>query len=379
MVSGSQGVYEELGVRPIINAQGNRTVIGGSSISKAIAEARDEANEHYVPMEELLEKSGEYVARLVGAEAAYVTSGCCAALALSACACLAGNDTDRMAQLPDTSGMPNEIIIQHAQRYSYDRCYTVSGARLVPVGDDHGCSAEQIEAAIEPNTAAIAYLIRADVDDGCVPLEEAVEIAHRNGLPAIADAAAQLYPLDYFLRNAQSADLVCFGGKYMGAPQSTGFLCGRKDLVQSAVDQGFIGFQTGGGRAIGRPMKVDRQDVVALVAAAKAWMTMNHEDRLLGYDARLSVVQRALRGIPGVESKIDRVSQYYGVSLDVSLDTAGVGKTVHQVARELDEGEPRIWVMTGDSEDSFKVNAHALNEGEEQIVADRLSQVLRGN
>ena len=377
MSDGSTGVYEELGVRPVINAQGNRTVIGGSSISRAIAAARDEANERYVPMEELLQKSGEYIAQLVGAEAAYVTSGCCAALALSACACLAGNDAEKMAQLPDTSGMANEIIVQQAQRYSYDRCYTVSGARLVPVGDDQGCSADQIEAAIGPKTAAVAYLINSDANDGCVSLEEAVEVAHRNGLPAIADAAAQLYPLDFFMRNAQAADLVCFGGKYVGAPHSTGFLCGRSDLVKSASDQGFIGFQTGGGQALGRGMKVDRQDVVALVAALRTWLTMNHEDRLMEYDSRLSVVQRTLRSIPGVEARIARVSQYFGLSLKVSLDVEKIGKTAHRVARELDEGEPRIWVMTDDSSDTFTVNAHALNEGEDKIVAERLSEALK--
>ena len=378
MSDGSTGVYEELGVRPVINAQGNRTVIGGSSISRTIAEARDQANERYVPMEELLQKSGEYIARLVGAEAAYVTSGCCAALALSACACLAGDDPEKMAQLPDTSGMANEIIVLQAQRYSYDRCYTVSGARLVPVGDDKGCSADQIEAAIGPKTAAVAYLINSAADDGCVSLEEAVEVAHRNGLPAIADAAAQLYPLDFFMRNAQAADLVCFGGKYVGAPHSTGFLCGRSDLVKSASDQGFIGFQTGGGQALGRAMKVDRQDVVALVAALRTWLTMNHEDRLMEYDSRLSVVQRTLRSIPGVEARISRVSHYFGLSLKVSLDVEKIGKTAHRVARDLDEGEPRIWVMTDDSSDTFTVNAHALNEGEDKIVAERLSEALKG-
>ena len=377
MSDGSTGVYEELGVRPVINAQGNRTVIGGSSLSRAIAEARDEANERYVPMEELLQKSGEYIAQLVGTEAAYVTSGCCAALALSACACLAGDDAEKMAQLPDTSGMANEIIVLQAQRYSYDRCYTVSGARLVPVGDDKGCSADQIEAAIGPKTAAVAYLINSAADDGCVSLEEAVEVAHRNGLPAIADAAAQLYPLDFFMRNAQAADLVCFGGKYVGAPHSTGFLCGRSDLVKSASDQGFIGFQTGGGQALGRAMKVDRQDVVALVAALRTWLTMNHEDRLMEYDSRLSVVQRTLRSIPGVEARIARVSHYFGLSLKVSLDVEKIGKTAHRVARDLDEGEPRIWVMTDDSSDTFTVNAHALNEGEDKIVAERLSEALK--
>ena len=86
-------------------------------------------------------------------------------------------------------------------------------------------------------------------------------------------------------------------------------------------------------------MKVDRQDVVALVAALRTWLTMNHEDRLMEYDSRLSVVQRSLRSIPGVEARIARVSQYFGLSLKVSLDVEKIGKTAHRVARELDEGE----------------------------------------
>ena len=350
-----------------------------SSISRAIAEARDEANERYVAMEELLDKSGEYIARLVGTEAAYVTAGCCAALALSACACLAGNDPDKMAQLSRHVGDgqrdhrpagPALLLrpLLHGQRRP-GSCRSATTRAALP---------EQIEAAIGPRTAAVAYLINSANEDDCLPLEEAVEIAHRNGLPAIADAAAQLYPLDFFMRNAQAADLVCFGGKYIGAPHSTGFLCGRSDLVKSASDQGFIGFQTGGGQALGRGMKVDRQDVVALVAALKTWLTMNHEDRLMEYDARLSVVQRSLRSIPGVEARIARVSQYFGLSLNVSLDVDKIGKTAHKVARELDEGEPRIWVMTDDSSDTFTVNAHTLNEGEEKIVAERLSEALKG-
>ena len=132
-VTRDTSVYERLGVRPIINAQGNRTVLGGSQPTAVVKEAMDRADGSYVEMRELLEKSGEYIAEILGVEAAYVTSGCAAALALSAAACIAGNDPDKVAQLPNTTGLKNEIIIHNSHRFGYDQCYRVAGATLVGV------------------------------------------------------------------------------------------------------------------------------------------------------------------------------------------------------------------------------------------------------
>ena len=378
MATGSgTSVYSRLGVRPIINAQGNRTVLGGSATTPAVAAAMEEANHTYVEMRELLEKSGEFIAEMLGVEAAYVTSGCSAALALSAAACMTGRDPDKIAQLPDTTGMRNEVILQKPQQYSYDRSYTVPGAKLVRAGDDDGCTAEQLESAIGPNTAALAYLIRAGEDDSVTPLEQVVEMAHSRGLPVIADAAARIYPLEYFRRNAQSADLVCFGAKYIGAPQSAGYVCGKKELVDAVVDHGFIGFQTGGGRAFGRPMKLDKQEIIGVVTAIEQWFTMNHEDRLIGYEETLTTVQRELAGTPGVESKLEQVDQYFGVTLNVTFDAEALGKTAQDVAAELDAGTPRIAVSAPD-DGTIAVNAHALKEGEELIVAEHLRMALGG-
>ena len=370
-------IYARIGARAVINAQGNRTVLGGSATVPEVTAAMAAANDTYVEMSELLARSGEYIADLLGVEAAYVTSGCSAALAFSAAACMTGRDLDKIAQLPDTTGLKNEIVIQKAQRYSYDRSYTVPGARLVEAGDEDGCTSDQLREAIGASTAAVAYFIRAIEPGAVVSLEEAVEIAHDAGVPLIADAAAQIYPIDYLLRNAQSTDLVCFGAKYMGAPQSSGFLCGRKELVDAASDQGFIAFQENGGLSFGRPMKLDKQEVVAVVTAVERWLKMNHEDRLLVYEERLETARQILAGTPGLRLEIENVPQYYGSSLNVTVDPETVGKTAQDIADELDGGDPRIWVMMTDNR-TFEVNAHALNEGEEVIVAERIRAAAGG-
>ena len=374
-ISIGNDVYDELGVRVVINAQGNRTVLGGSSPWGEVRSAMDTANQHYVEMEELLEKSGRYIADFLGSEGAYVTSGAGAALALSAAACMAGDDQDKIAQLPDTTGLKSEILIQRTHRYSYDRCLTSTGGKLVEVGDDDGCTAEQFEEAIGPNTAAVAFLVQPDQHENSLLIEDVVRIAHGKGVPVIADAAAQNYPAEVFRGNAQAADLVCFGAKYLGAPHSTGFVCGKKDLIDAVVAQGFIAFQTDGGNSIGRPMKVDRNGVIAVTTAVKTWLTMNHEDRLMGVEAKLSTVQHGLRGIPNLKTDLQQVAQYWGFSLVLNLDTEALGKTAQAVADELADGDPRIF-LTADDDSTITVNAHALNDGEEEIVAEHLRNAL---
>ena len=373
----SNDVYTRLGVRPIINAQGHRTVVGGSTLSPPVVEAMEQAGESFVEMRELLERSGEYIADRLGVEAACVTSGGFAALYLSAAACIAGSDPEKIKRLPDTSGMRRRFLLQKKQHYTYDRAYSACGGELVLVGDDDGCTLDELEQAIGPDTAAIAYLVKPEPDDSVVSLEDAVALAHSHGLPAIADAAAQNYPLDYFLRNAQSADLACFGAKYLGAPHSTGFVCGTKEMVDGAVAHGFIAFQHDGGNAIGRGFKVDRQEVIGVVAAVDGWLSMNHEDRILGYDAKLSKVERALEHVAHVSTGVVQNPNYWQIGLHVTLDTAALGKSAERVAQEMDEGSPRVWVNV-EGKDTVVVNAHALYDGDEEVVAERLAHVLGG-
>ena len=368
-------VYEKLGVRHVINANGNQTVLGGSTPPPQVQEAMDEASLHWVEMEELLEKTGEYISGVLGTEAAIVTSGCAAALTLSTAACIAGNDPDNIGRLPDTTGMKNEVLIQKKQRYGFDRCFTLAGGRLVEVGDESGCSPEQLAEAIGPKTAAIAYFLQPGSDSSVVSLEETVK-AHTLDVPVIADAASQIYPLEYFRNSAQGADLVCFGAKYFGAPHSSGIVCGKKDLVDAVVAQGFIAYQNEGRRAWGRPMKLDRQEIVGVAVALDLWFSMNHEDRILDYHRRMSDIQRGLAGIPNISTNVVQNQRFYESSLLVVIDPKA-GKTAQQVAQELDAGNPRVWVgVQGD--DTIIINAHVLNEGDQHIIAERLRDALAG-
>ena len=386
-------IYSALDIRPIINCQGQRTMLGGSRLSNNVFQSMETSNTRWALMREVMEKASEYVAHHMGVEATYITSGCAAALALSTAACISRKNPVHRGELPNTMGMRNEILLQKKQQYGYDRAFTSTGGKLLYVGDENSCSKKDLENSIGPNTAALAYLVQSPPDKNILSLEDIVDIGRANDIPVIADAASQIYPIEYFLKIAQTADLVCFAGKFFGAPNSTGFVCGNKSLVDAVADQGFIAFQTqpDGQRAIGRPMKMDRQSIIALVSALRTWLTMNHEDRLLSVDRMLGWIRSEFSSIPNIKTKIVTTEHFYGSSsMLVEMDTEVLGKTPEDVAMELDQGDPRIWIVLPEGDfygaeylhygamntNTFAINAHALEDGEEKIVAERIRSVL---
>src|SRR5258708_10210572 len=127
-------------------------------------------------MQALLERAGQVVGGLLDAGAGLVTAGVAAALALGSAACIAGVDTDKMARLPDTSGMANQILIQAGHRYHYERAATVPGGRLVEVGEKSGTTAAQLRSALGQNVAAVMFPAHLDGKPGALAPAEGIGI-----------------------------------------------------------------------------------------------------------------------------------------------------------------------------------------------------------
>lgn len=235
-------IYESFGLSPLINAAGTKTRLGGVRMADEVQDAMRAAADYSVDLAELQGVASAVIAELTGAEAGYITSGAAAGLTLSAAASLTGTDPSRIDRLPDTREMPNQIVIARTHRNSYDHAWRAAGAHLVEVGlNDTGVGSGmrtldswELEAAINERTVALAFVAtRTNVRT----LEMFVRVAHAHDLPVLVDAAAQLPPaanLRIFIE--EGADLVAFsGGKAVGGPQSTGFLAGRKHLIQAVL------------------------------------------------------------------------------------------------------------------------------------------------
>ena len=379
MASNWGGIYKELGARPIINAIGSVTMLGGSTPIPEVREAMAQADGAWIPLMELEEKAGDVIAKMVNVPAAYITSGAGSALTLATAAAMAGDDDDKIQQLPNTAGMKNEILIQTRQRYWYDRCLELAGAKLVQFGSEEETTEQDLEQAIGPNTAAVHYYaVEQEPDPHALSLEKTIEIAHARGVLVMVDAAGQIYPLDNFGKYIRmGADFQCIAAKYTGATQSVGLALGTKEMIRKIGLQAFASYEGRRIRGIGRPQKVDRQEMVGAVAAVRRWMTMNHEERLADSEQKCQNVIVALAGIPGVKAElITNVIGHHAYGVNLALDPAIAGMTLVDVVARLKEGEPPIWTRVRDGEDFITIHAFGMNPGEDKIIGERIAALF---
>ncbi|MCH9018226.1 MAG: aminotransferase class V-fold PLP-dependent enzyme [Chloroflexi bacterium] len=365
--------YQRLGVEPIINAAGSVTKYGGTRTRPEVLEVMAGAARIMVNVDELNRKAGEEIARLTGAEAGFVCSGAAGGLVLQAAACIAGKDPVKMRQLPDTTGMKNEIIIQNMHRFPYEQAYRAGGAKLVEIGDSRYSHPWELEGAIGENTAAVAFLCAPLTNRRAIPLAQVCEIAHSRGVPVVVDAASMLPPrknIKKFL--AEGADMVAFsGGKGIRGPQGTGILCGRADLIEAAAAH------ANPAQFLGRPMKVAKEEIVGLVTALSMFLEEDEEAEMRAYRTQAERVVDALSEVPGLKITLEHDEHDYLIPhalLHFGPDWRGPSR--NEIAKAMEQGEQAIYLHQLGQPDELAVDPLNLTEEETAIVIRRLREEL---
>ena len=374
----AEGIYQRLGVRRVIHASGTTTRYGGSLLRPEALEAMREASQMLVNMDELNEAAAAAIARLLGAEAAFITAGASSGLILQAAACIAGVDPAKITRLPDTRGMKNEIVIQRAHRFAYDQAYRVPGGVLVEIGLARRTQAFELEDAITERTAAVAYLISPFTrPPGILSLEEVIAIAHRRGVPVIVDAASMLPPRENLTKFTRlGADLVSFsGGKGIRGPQSTGFLLGRRDLIRAVTLNGSPN------QAIGRAAKTSKEEIAGLLTALELFLGEDEAAEMKRYRDVCTTIADGLVGIHGLrvvveQDPINRVIPHTCIYFTEDWR----GPSGHAVQVALAAGEPHIYVQQGGHQggyfDEIAIDPINLQPGDEPILVKRLREEL---
>ena len=226
-----------------------------------------EAGGKFCKLDELHEKVGERIAGLLEVEAAYVTASAASGLVLTTAACMAGTDPERIARLPDSSGMRSQVVIQRLHRIGYDQAIRLAGATLVVV-DDGEPPLGAMGDAVGGDTAAIFCMAHRLEEPGSLRIEDFVALSRESGVPLVVDAASECPPMSTLTRfSREGADLVIFsGGKSLLGPQSTGLVVGRPDLIAACAANGNP-FAT-----VGRPMKVSREEVIGFLKALESYL-----------------------------------------------------------------------------------------------------------
>ncbi len=371
--------YQKLGVEKIINAAGTYTYLTASVMPPEVQRAVAQAALHPVVLADLQKKSGEYLAKRLRCEGAVVTSGASGALTLATAACVVSANNCKPDQLPqETAGMRNEVIVQKAHRYEYDHAMQLCGVRIVEV-----VTVEDYKRAFTDKTIMTNFFNAAD--GGEIDRKTWLAIAHEHQVPCHMDAAADMPPIaNLWNYTGMGYDLVCFsGGKGIRGPQNAGLLLGRKHLTDLAAAN-----NSPVGDAVGRGMKVAKEQIVGMVAAVDWLLAQNDETNQAEYMRRADAVMRAVKGIPSMKAEvyIPEIANHVPHVI-LAYDPKTVGVTPKQVQERLRIQSPRIELnpSTGESnsqmgphsnENTIVVGVWMMLPGEAEIVGKRLNEVL---
>ena len=363
----SNNPYLAIGVRPFINCCSVRTMHGGSLMLPQVRAAMAEASRHFVNLDELMEKAGQRIAELTGSEAALVTCGSAAAVALGTMACVAGNDPIKMLRLPDTSGMANRVVMVKNQRFAYDQAIRMSGTVIVEVE-----TIEELDAAFEQPVAMVAVLGTHE-HESRVRMEDLLARTKPRGVPIMVDAASEhlVRPSPWLVRGA---DLVIYsGGKFLRGPQTSGLLLGRRDLVEAAWRN------ASPHQALGRPMKVSKEDVIGLLTAVEYWIEQRDvSEEMARWQGQNAEIARLVEAVPGVRTEVIAPEGVVVVpALRIIWDRTKIGLDGPGLRLAVLEGSPRIMLDDHSAKaDRISVDPFQLQPGEAAEVGRAIARAL---
>ena len=368
-------IYRAMGVEPIINCRGSYTIIGGSIKRPKVKLALEAASTNFVQLDELAEAVGKRLAELTKSEWGMVSSGCAAGVKHITAACVTGGSPERLIRIPDLTGFEKtEVIIPRYSRQHYDHAVRNIGVKIITVS-----TPEELEKAINSKTAMI-YLTSgtpgAASDTGQpLSLEVIASIAKPKNIPILMDAAAESLTIPpYHLK--RGADIVAYsGGKTIRGPQSAGLMLGNKNILLAAWQA------SAPHHGPGRDNKLDRDEILGMVAAVEDWLERDHEGEWKRWLSWLEVISKKVTQINGISTKVIEpvnLNNKYPV-LHIIWDPEKFYVTGYEIAEEVGRNKPRIALGNRDEPDgttSIQITPGHMQAGEEKIVADRLFEVL---
>ncbi|MBY6259741.1 DgaE family pyridoxal phosphate-dependent ammonia lyase [Phytobacter diazotrophicus] len=363
-------IYEKYQLKQVINASGRMTMLGVSTPRPEVAEAVLNGMNHYFEMKDLVNKTGDYIAKLLEVEGATVVSCASAGIAQSVAAVLVKDSDWLLENLHSTTIENNEIVLPRGHNVNFGApvgtMVAQGGGKVVEAGYANECSADQLAAAISPRTAAILYIKSHHcVQKSMLSVEQAAVVARKHNLPLIVDAAAE-EDLQCYYR--AGADLVIYSGAKAIEGPTSGLVIGRTQYVE------WVKRQAAG---IGRAMKVGKEGILGLTCAIEHYLSATKE----------SGAEMVAKMTPF----IDRLNTLNGVSARVVWDSAG-----RDIARsEIKFDEAITGIATGELVSALKQGEYAIyfrgykaNEGiieadvrsvsaeQLDIVANRIAEEL---
>ena len=363
--------YDELGVATVINCEGTMTMLGGSILRPELEAVMAMAGRHFVSIPELEVAAGKRIAemlKLPDGYSALVTSGAAAAIQSGLAGILTGDNEALIRQLPDLTGMKSEVIIQKSHRNPFDHQLRSTGVKLIVIE-----SRDELRQAVNDRTAMMHFSNFANAE-GQIKVDEWARLAKQYNVPCMNDAAADTPPVSHLWDyTSMGYDLVTFsGGKAMRGPQCAGLLIGRKDLVANALLNNSPHEDT-----LGRSQKVGKEEIIGMVKAVELYLQEDHDALNREWQGQLENVARELNKVPGVSTSffVPDIANHVP-HMQITWDSK-ISLQPHEASKLLRNSKPSIVIAGGEGRPGLAMSSFMLQPGEDKIVAQQLSRILR--
>lgn len=364
-------IFEKYNLKQVINTSGRMTALGVSTPRPEVVQAAMDGMNQYFEMKDLVNKTGEYIARLLDVEGATVVSCASAGIAQSVAAVLVKESDWLLENLHITPIENNEIVLPKGHNVNFGApvgtMVALGGGRLVEAGYANECSAAHLAAAITPRTAAILYIKSHHcVQKSMLSVEQAVVVARKHNLPLIVDAAAE-EDLQCYYR--AGADLVIYSGAKAIEGPTSGLVIGKTQYVE------WVKRQTAG---IGRAMKVGKEGILGLTCAIEHYLSATKES---GAEmvAKMTPFIDALNTLNGVSARVVWDSAGRDIArAEIKFDEAVTGIGTGELVEALKQGQYAIYFRGYKANEGIiEADVRSVDQAQLEIVARRIAEVIK--
>lgn len=358
------------GLKRVINASGRMSILGVSTPTNRVMEAMKEGGQSYVEVADLVNKAGNHIATKLQSEDAVVVNSASSGIALSVAGIVTQGNRRKSERLHQDKIAKNEVILLKGHNVQYgapiETMVYLGGGQLVEVGYANEGTSSHIEEAISENTAAILYVkSHHAVQKNMISVEEAWEVAQRNNIPLIIDAAAE----EDLLKYVQYSDLAIYSGSKAIEGPTSGIVAGKSKLIE------WVKVQL---HCSGRSMKVGKETTFGLLQAIDDYFV-----KVDNSEAEKEVVEilHTLNDIDRVH--VTTVQDEAGRAIyraRIQIDEKVIDLSAKEVVDSIKNGEIAIYPRDyGVRQGYFDIDPRPLQNDDIHVINHTLRTILGGN
>lgn len=367
-----ENVYARYKVKRVINASGKMTILGGSKVSKTVSEAMKEGASNFFEVKDLLEKTGVYIANLIGVEDAYIVNSASGGIAQCVASCITKKDPRYILDIYNPNNVKRDVIICKGHNVDYGTAIEVAvslgGGKVVEAGYANACNKEHIEYKITDNTVALLYVKSHHcVQKGMPSILDFIEIGKKYNLPVIVDAAAEENLTKYI---NLGADVVIYSGTKALEGPTSGLLIGKKEFLNEVKKQS---------KGIGRVMKVGKESILGLTEAITNYVE-KEKTSLASQEQVLKPFNDIVNQLIGVQAKcVQDAAGREILRSEISFDEEAIQKSAKQIVEELKSGEVAIYTRDYQANvGKIEIDIRDVTKQELEEIYERIKQIIGG-